>query len=283
MSEGENNKGVKTEEGAPPENAAHTSLPAVRSSSTQTYNRVFAGASDDETPPALWLITFTDVVALMLTFFVLLYSMSVPQEEKWEDVVDSLSSGLSKFYSPPENAGPQDTISILKIERARSLDLKYLREILERGIAENEHLKNVVMINQSDRLIVSLPQAILFEGGKTSIGTQGKRALFGLGGLLSRIRNRIEIVGHADPRPSSSSSEYSSNWSLSLARAGEVARLLREFGYSRDIMIRGLSSARYDELSNGLNEEERLSLSRRVDIVIMQDNGRRKAFFEFGN
>ena len=52
---------------------------------------------EDEAP--LWLITFTDIMALMLTFFVLLYSMSIPEVKKWEELTSSINKGFSKFYS----------------------------------------------------------------------------------------------------------------------------------------------------------------------------------------
>lgn len=248
------------------------------------FNRTLIEASNDQ-PTSLWLITFTDIMALMLTFFVLMYSMATPNEEQWDDIVDSLTRGVSKFYSPPNLSGPQDTIEIDKIDTIQALDLSYLRQIVEKSMRENERLKDLVLITQAESLILSLPQDLLFETGSAEIGVEGKRALFSLGGLMSRIRNRIEIVGHADPTPFSGLNEntFSSNWSLSLARATMVASILKQVGYQREIIVRGASSARYDELPQSLTEAERLSLARRVDIVIMEDTGEQRSFFEFGN
>jgi len=242
-----------------------------------------AAQKDEPVSPPLWLITFTDIMALMLTFFVLLYSMSIPEVEKWEELTSSINQGFSKFYSPQQFAGAQDAISIEKIDRSEALNLNYLRDLIESKIQDDELLKNVTIITARDKLIISLPEDLLFEGGQDEVKTQGKRALFSLGGLLARIRNRIEIVGHSDPRPiTNSDAKFSSNWELSLARAANVSNILLQVGYRRDVIIRGSSSARYDELPATLPEEKRLDLSRRVDIVVMQDDGANRSFLNFG-
>ena len=238
----------------------------------------------DKVEAPLWLITFTDIMALMLTFFVLLYSMSIPEVEKWEELTASINKGFSKFYSPQQFAGAQDTISIDKIDPSEALNLNYLRGLIEAKMKNEEILNDVVILRTADRLMISLPENLLFEAGQDEVKTQGKRALFALGGLLSRIRNRIEVVGHSDPRPiTNQAGRFASNWELSLSRAANVANLLLQVGYTRDIITRGMSSARYDELPETIPEEQRLNLSRRVDIVVMQDDGGTRSILRFGN
>ena len=110
---------------------------------------------------------------------------------------------------------------------------------------------------------MSLPSDLLFDAGKSDVNDRGRQALFSLGGALSRIKNRVEVIGHADPRPMQGETRaFSSNWELSLARAAQVAAVLESVGYRRHMIVRGLSSARYDELPVSMPEEERLSLAR---------------------
>ena len=230
---------------------------------------------------SLWLITFTDIMALMLTFFVLLYSMSVPIEEDWEHVTEGITSQFSQTYSEQWNRGAQETINIDKLDFAEALDLGYLETIITNSMATDQRMQDIVLIPQTDHLIVSVPTDLLFEPGKADVGDGGKQVLFTLGNTMNRIRNRIEIIGHADPRPMpKDSKDFPSNWELSLARAGSVAAVLKNSGYQRNMTVRGLSSARYDELPD-LPEDERLSLSRRVDIVIMEDDGSQRDVIEF--
>lgn len=250
-------------------------LEAIASPLPSIFPRRRRGDGDDEeeTVP-LWLVTFTDIMALMLTFFVLLYSMSVPLEEKWEDLTKGLNKGVSRFESPKYYQGPIDEVNIDRLDFSRALDLRYLESILSEIINDNERLKDIVIIPQNKRLILSLPSDLLFPAGEAQVTTEGKRALFSLGGPLSRIRNRIEVIGHADPRPiENEESAFKSNWELSLARAVNVAGVLENVGYGRTVVARGLSSSRYDQLPEDITEDRRLSLSRRVDIVVMQDDG----------
>ena len=239
-------------------------------------------ADDGQESPVLWLITFTDVMALMLTFFVMLYSMSVPEEDKWKQVTSALTVGFSQFESPKWYKGPQDTINIDKRDFSNALNMDYLNALVIEIIEKDEKLKNVVVLQQKKRLILSLPTDLLFKSGQSEVTVSGKRALFALGGPLSRIRNRIEVTGHADSRPvQSDKGKFSSNWELSLARAVNVSSVLENVGYSRPVIVRGLSNARYDELPADLSESERLSFSRRVDIVIMKDDGSQRIFTKF--
>lgn len=238
---------------------------------------------EEEAEAPLWLITFTDIMALMLTFFVLLYSMAIPEVEKWEDLTSSINKGFSKFYSPQEYSGAQDTISIDKIDRSEALNLNYLSGLIEEKVRENNLLDDVVLITASDRLIISMPENLLFEAGEDDVKTDGKKALFTIGGLLARIRNRIEVVGHSDPRPISETNQrFSSNWELSLSRAIKVSSILKQVGYTRDVITRGMSSARYDEIPDTVSEEKRLDLSRRVDLVVMKDDGNTRSILKFG-
>jgi len=238
-------------------------------------------ADDDNTKVPLWLITFTDVMALMLTFFVLLYSMSVPQEDKWKEMSKGLTQKLNAFNAADYRAGTQDVTSLDKIATSRALSIGYVKVVLGRLLA-HKNINDVMLIENQKRLVISLPSDLLFQSGQTEIGDSGRQALFELGGVLTRVKNRIEIVGHSDPRPITNSSKdgYKTNWQLSLARAAEVARTLKDVGYDREIVVRGLSSARYDELPKKMSQEERYALSRRVDIVIMNDGGYRLNAFD---
>lgn len=228
-------------------------------------------AEEEEQVP-LWLVTFGDCIALMLTFFVLLYAMSTPSQEEWERMTASMTQEFGEYFTKKWNAGFQDTINIDVIDNAQALNLNYVRALIAELMKRDERLSDLYITQQKERLIVSLPSDLLFDTGDAEIQRAGKRAVFVLGDVLSRMKNKIEVVGHADPR--AVSGQYQSNWHLSLARAASVAAVLQDVGYRRDIKIRGLSDALYAELPEDLEAEKRLQLSRRVDIVIMRGDGR---------
>ena len=246
-----------------------------------TVSIVRKNENDDSAKVPLWLITFTDVMALMLTFFVLLHSMSFTQEEKWEEMSKGLTKKFNAFDAAEYNSGTQDVISLDKIDTMSALNVGYIKVLINRLLVHKD-IKDILLIENGKRLVLSLPSDLLFKSGQVEIGEDGKKALFDLGGILARLKNRIEIVGHSDPRPITNpdAAAYKTNWQLSLARAAEVARVFKDVGYKRDIIVRGVSSARYDELPEQLSEEERYGLSRRVDIVITNDGGYRLNAFD---
>lgn len=228
-----------------------------------------------------WLLSFTDVMALMLMFFVLLFSMSNPDPAEWEKLAYTAKENFNRFQGRPLNRGAQDAINIERVNFSRALDLNYLKAIIANMIEQEPNLSKITMMLDGGGLIISLPQDLLFDSEQASVKEQGNRALFTLAGTLSRIKNRIEVVGHTDPRPISSA-EFPSNWELSLTRAANVAAVLENVGYSRPITVRGHAAARYYDLPPTLSNSEKFDLSRRVDIVVMEDDGKGLQLFDLG-
>jgi chemotaxis protein MotB len=245
-----------------------------------SYSRRSGDVKEPEGGSAIWLISFTDVMALMLTFFVMLFAMSEPEKEQWSEVMLSLRSEMNSYYGPAYSQGPQETINLSKINLDRALDIGYLDLLINSVVNESEFLNDAVINRQRDHLVISLPDRLLFAAGDAEPVDQGLRALYALGGPLSRIKNKIEIIGHADPRPvGEGNNNYDSNWDLSLARALNVAAVLENVGYEKSIIVRGLSDGRYQDIGNAVSEEQRLALSRRVDIMIMNHDGRKDDIF----
>lgn len=246
----------------------------------ETLSLVRKPADDGTVKVPLWLITFTDVMALMLTFFVLLYSMSTPEAEKWDDISDALSNKLNVFDASAFHAGSQDSIAIDKIKKTKALEIPYVKSLIKSLLTQRD-IQDVVLIDNDKRLVISLPSELLFQSGQADISIEGKKLIFELGGVLSRLKNRIEVIGHTDPDPvRSSDALYANNWELSLARASSVAMILRNVGYERDIIVRGLSSSRYDEMPTNISKKERYVYARRVDVIITDDSGHRMNAFD---
>lgn len=232
----------------------------------------------------MWLVTFTDVMGLMLTFFVLMFAIRAPEPRTFETLTAGFQQQIGKVFEFRQDAGPFDTIDLGRIDFNRALDLDYLEALVRERVDERgEILRGVVLLPQSSSLVVSLPQELVFAPGKEEVSDGGKAALGAMAEILTRIRNRVEIIGHADPRPvSEKNPDYGSNWDLSLSRAAAAAQVLREQGYERPVVVRGLGDALYRALPGGLPETFRETVSRRVDIVIMSDDGDRRRFLDIG-
>lgn len=222
-------------------------------------------------PSMAWMVTFTDLVSLMLTFFVLLFAMSSVKVDKWDTMIDALSQTLN-----PEKvetiAAATARHNISTVFRKRSVNLDYLAVVLEEAMAKNELLNKSRIMRLDDRLVVALPGDLLFEPASADLGKRARDAMFLLGGLLRNVGNQIGVNGHSDPEKPSSNA-FSSNWQLSLARAVAVANMLKQSGYEDGIIPFGFASGRYSELPAHLSDAERKALGRRVDLVILPTVG----------
>lgn len=233
------------------------------------FNISLAQGSDGKS--GAWLISFTDVMALMLTFFVLLFSMSEPQTQTWQGVTAALQKEFNRFHGGELNKGMEDAISIDRVNMSSALDIDYLESILRQDIRKNPVLSSLIINKQTGGLVLSFPSDLLFASGRNDMSEEGEEILTVLSMSLNRIKNRIEITGHADPSPVSDGGSFVSNWDLSLSRAAKVAGALEGAGYRRNIIVRGHSDGRFFDLQKYISDEgRRMDLARRVDIFISE-------------
>lgn len=217
-----------------------------------------------------WMVTFTDLVALLLTFFVMIFAMSTVKVADWQSLTESLRRQLSSVVGTP-TATPSMRLDVPTAERAPGTDLDYLFELLRGQLRGTPPLDQARMRLEEGQLYVSLPSDLLFRPGGYDLTDEAAEAVFAIGGVLRNLSNMIEVVGHADPRKPQRS--YPSNWELSLLRARAVAAALRDAGVEDAIRARGHGDALFHQLPETGSAAERRALARRVDLVI-QDAGR---------
>ncbi len=235
----------------------------------------------DEHPPGhqssqlgpAWMIIFADLVLLLLTFFVLLFSMSHVKSENWQAVVETLSRRLS-----PESATarlePTDQRNVRRVFVPKLLDLDYLDTMLAEKMSADPVLARGVVQRLDDRVVVSLPGDQIFVGGSAQLTAGGRRAALALSLLLEHVDNAIEVDGHTDSTPHRSD-RYPSNWEFSLARAVALARALREAGLKHEITAIGLADSRLGQITRALPRARRHELARRIDVVIRDNASKR--------
>ncbi len=225
--------------------------------------------------PEAWMLSFGDLVSLMLVFFVMLFSMSTLEQEEFEAIVSALAQ---QFNPASEMTRPKPSVDmdIPKIDLAKAYSLDYLRTLLGQKMADDPVLKQVVLHQLHDRLVISLPSDDLFDVGGVTLNSKARDSVGLIGDQLRHLGNRVEVNGHTDPEPVSNSI-YPSNWELSLGRAMAVANALRGAGYRRPIDAFGLADSRFRDLSVRISAPRRYQLARRVDIIIRQDGGRDNA------
>lgn len=221
----------------------------------------------DVEPAPIWLVTFGDTTALMLTFFVMLFSMSQIQSEKWDALLEQFY--LRDRNIPVEKAPSNADQSIATVDLRPALPTDYLDRIVREAVSRDPVLGQSTVTRLSDRVVISLPAADLFSDGSDTLTPLARESVFRLGVFLAQIGNQVEVLGHTDPL-SPLRRGFVSTWSLSLARATSVARELARSGYGRTLEIMGLGDAQFRHLDAALSEAQRVRRANRVDIVIHQ-------------
>ena len=235
-----------------------------------------SGVLDDDLPEEevlikspIWLITFGDVSALMLAFFVMLFSMSHLQSEKWDSIISVMATrDEPRVEGKPKPVGER---AVTRVSLVPAFPTGYLQRILEEKLAGDPILSSIRMTGLDDQLVLSLPADRIFSDGVSTMGDQGRRALSRLATVFKQFGNRLDIRGHTDPNPPPTGSGFASNWDLSLARALSVARGLSDAGYSEDVTVLALADAQYSHIDRDIPEAERFRLASRVDIVIVPE------------
>lgn len=229
--------------------------------------RVTPASSPRAPERPVWLVIFADLIALLLAFFVLLYAMQRVEYGAWEALVESLSRNLQPkpAIELPKPAVDENVYAFVRPTRA--IDLSYL-EVLLRSRRESEGALAGIMLRRiENQLVIVLPGDLVFMPGEATPVAAAMPGLLELASVLRNINNHIEVHGHSDPSPVDNE-QFRSNWELSLARAVAVADRLRAFGYPRPIATFGFADTRFGDVASVEPRARRLTLARRVEIVI---------------
>ena len=220
---------------------------------------------DNRASSRAWLITFTDLVSLMLRFFVVLFAMSIVKYDEWKNISDSLSQTLQPTTEPQVKAVTA-TFNIGIIFKKEAIDLDYLPSISEENITKTEDLQGTWVASFDDYLVIFFRGNGLFQPEQVALKSDAQAAIFFLGGVFQNIGNQITVSGHTDQkRPVGDA--FASNWELSDGRATLVANALRKPGYQDMIFALSFADSKYGSLPD-INEVEREAMARRMDIIV---------------
>ncbi|HYH38154.1 MAG TPA: flagellar motor protein MotB [Azospirillum sp.] len=187
-----------------------------------------------EARKTIWLVSFTDLMSLLLAFFVLMFSMTEPQVQRWTKMAQGLSTRSTATGPSDAPPVPSAAFNAATIETELAINLDYLGALLHGQVAESAELAGVQVVREDDRVVIGLPGEVLFEKNAPMFSPRGRRVLYLLGAVVGRIGNRIEVVGHAEREDVPADRA----WERSLGRAVAVAQALREHGYRRELVAR---------------------------------------------
>ncbi len=233
--------------------------------------------TDNKPSAPFWMVTFSDLITLILVFFILLFSMSQIDIVKFKAIAESFQQRqILEFYPsviPNENPSAQPDTETPAEDPEESESEENADEQLNRLLSEiNEYLEennlgDVVVATRTERgVVLVLEEQVLFQSGKATVLERAYPFLDKVGDLLSRIPNFVKVEGHTDNRPISTA-QFPSNWELSSSRASGVIRYLL---LNHDLDPKRFMAVGYgDTRPIAPNDtSENLQKNRRVEIII---------------
>lgn len=236
------------------------------------------GERKEEGAP-IWMITYSDLMTLLLVFFVLLFSFSTMNIAKFKQFIASyqgvgiLDSGAASIIDsePLAQDYSQDTGFAEAIVQERARELMAAYQTVKNYLIEN-NLETLVEVRYENQgIALDIKESILFDSGKADLKPNAREVLDRLAGLLGQINNEVIVEGHTDNRPIHTV-QFPTNWELSTARAVTVVRYFSEQKQLRPERFVAVGYGEYRPLLPN-DSPENMAANRRVVLLIGVNSG----------
>ena len=253
-----------------------------------------------------WLVSYADMVTLLLVTFVVLYAMSQVDKEKFAQ----LASGLSDAFGTPVSVFPAatpegsvldglpgaiDVASVIPPDPTVS-DAQVDKAAAQAAVEREERVKAEAQaaydelaaardridaaltkagfsdaaryeIDERGLVVHIVADAVLFDAEHADLRPEGRRILQAVAPTLRNLPNELRVEGHANHLPVTAGGPWPSNWELSAYRATTVLRTLTAAG----VPEKRISAAGYSDTRPlvPINAPGALTTNRRVDVVVL--------------
>lgn len=214
-----------------------------------------------------WVMTYGDMMSLLLTFFVLIVSFSSMQETKFNQAAASLSDAFGVMTSPesviefndpivPQHSPNEDAEVLYEVRSVEKM-------LLDEGLNDQVEVKVT-----DDGVLFSINAPFMFTSGGADLKNEPKTVLDKLASFFAKFPYQVKIQGHTDSIPINSA-QYPSNWELSAARAVSVARYFQSLGMPPE-QIEATGYGEHRPIAEN-NSAEGRAKNRRVEIFLKLD------------
>lgn len=221
-----------------------------------------------------WMVTFADMMSLLLCFFVLLLSFSSMDVAKYEKVLGSLkyAFGVQRTPSDSEFASPPGISQEMSENlSADQKDILGLVLVLRKLVQQDADVKDLAVVS-SDRTgaLLRVQAGAMFDPGSAALKPEAVKIIDKVVTILKERNFSVVIRGHTDSQHIHNA-QYPSNWELSAARAAASARLVIERGGVDTNRIKAIGYADSRPLVPN-NTEENRAFNRRVEFYFHKPN-----------
>ncbi len=213
-----------------------------------------------------WLLTYSDLITLLLGLFVILYASSQVDMAKFKEVVsafENIFGGGSPTGNLPGDKGMMTNAAAVTPEK----ESHQMEKKVEAAVGEALKAGGAIVTQDERGVTVHFLEKFMFDEGKSDIRAEAYPVLDTLGFLLQSIPNRIHVEGHTDITPIHTP-QFPSNWHLSIARALNVGYYLLQHYQIRPEKVAIIGLGEFQPLVPNDTPLHRAE-NRRVDIVIL--------------
>ncbi len=212
-----------------------------------------------------WLLTYADMITLLLALFIILFSISTINKVKLQRLVRDLGGGFNSqdaINNPPNGmttSATKDDLQAMQAQLQSYIQSQSLQKSVQTKITRDGKKRELVITLLSDKQ--------LFDSGKADIKPFTKKILDEVYRQLKGRANEVRVEGNTDNVPISNEN-FPSNWELSSARATGVARYFVE---DDGLAPRRISALGYGEYRPRVanDTDAHRAQNRRVDVVIL--------------
>ncbi len=217
-----------------------------------------------------WVVTFGDMMSLLLVFFISLVAMSEIKQDKFQQAVESLRRAFGGFEGGIGTMPIETNDANTLIEKLIELDIPINMD--KKGDSDEEGVrgKKFRVTNVRDGIQVVVGGKIAFDRFSATLKPEAADLVAKTAEQLRGYNTRILIRGHATREQLPEDSEFADARDLSYARARAVSRQLEEHGV-RSIRIIPVAVGDAEPFVRQAYTEERRALNRRVEILVTED------------
>ena len=205
----------------------------------------------------VWMVTFTDLVALLLTFFVMVFAMRDVEEDTWQTITNSFVTALDSMHEVRVTT-PRFNLDVERVVRTEGEDLNYLYAVIENLLDEESLTSSATLEARTTGVAIQAPRSRLLAAGQQSLSEEGEALMFHLAAVLGNLPNALELVVEV-PGASSDDTPRMEAWAEALRIGGLLAESLADSGYVAPVEIRA-KWARQDDPGEA-----------QVDLLILPD------------
>lgn len=231
-----------------------------------------------------WLLTYSDLITLLMAFFIVMYASSTADKVKTAKVAESIKSAISNgggktiigddtavdvkstpdYVQEMQKEAKGSSSADQKVEESK---LKAVKEKVDNYIKQNGLTGSISTNLQERGLTIHIVDTTMFDTAKADLLPGAQDRLIAIGKILKGINNIIRIEGHTDSRPMHDE-KFESNIELSVMRAATVWHVLEEKGGVPHNQFVAAGYAENDPIVPD-NSPDNMAKNRRVDIVVI--------------